>query len=725
MVEDAKSIDRTAQFLIVEAKRAHGMPPEFDPDWKPLWSAKVERIEINRDSRSSTATIWFPNLRWHQTYKLLWGDMVRIRTDEQVSSKRTVLFAGFITAYLSDFSGGSEQPNTAYERNAIVASDYRWLLSTTSPIFGQIARGPDDYSDYGTASQTAIDNKYTFLSGRRAIFNANGKPNGEAVLLKVLNSAGSQVCEMPIFANPDQAAAWTARDMVRYVLSPLLNKAYSYLTIEDPAALTGLDHSDWDKVLNHVVVDGLNIIQAVQTICRQLGWSFREDYKNDGTVEFVFYKIGAADSYSRDGDNPTILHWLYAPAAGENVSDPVGKGKKLLWSMSLAEDIGPVINRPWGLGAPHRFEFTAELVPGWLDDDLEPDTSNNNAALFFTDAKLQELTDKNDKTFYKYYYPRGAEFRRDVGRKWVLNESGAYTDGATYDRGMPFDFSAKNESGIRYVPEDYILDSSRRRLFAPFNRQLLPALTVDKDDISSVGIKVEFSFDGGGSWQLIPASIASLTDECGIYIAEANLAELVDESEAVISGGDLNGVQLNYFTSLCNDKLRGRSFKDGDWKTRIRVTASVQMDQRLRSHAEPTSVYGSPFHHSQIYDFSEKYGLQKRTESSIYNGGDLPAREIDSTDYFDKHLEAIRDSTENMSVSGQFTLERLWLGDGSGEPDFALGDCIEEITGREYDLSMPLGDRTVYPEIIQIIYMPEQQKMKLITRDLRFAEVPL
>ena len=719
MTEDAKTQDRTAQLLIVEAKRAHGSPPDFDTSWQPVFNAKVDRIEINRDGRQSTATIWFPDLRWDQTRKLLCGDAVRIRTNQKAPSKRTILFSGFITAYLSDFSGGTDQPKTAYERNAIVASDYRWLLSITSPVFGQDARGPDDYDYYGTASQSPIDNKSTYLTGQRAIFNKDGKPNRDQTLFKILDSAGVQLCEVPIFANPAQAVAWTARDMICWLLAPYLNNhAYKYLPITDPSALTGLAHGDWDKVLNHVVADGLNVIEAVQTICRQLGWGFREDYDNDGSVNLVFYKIATASQFSRDVNNPTVLHRLHAPAAGENISTPIAAGKKMLWSMSLAEDIGHLVNNPWGLGAPQRFEFTAELVPAWLDTDLEPDTSEANANLFFTDAELQELTDKNEKTYFKYYYPRGSTFRREVGRKWVLNESGDYSNAASYDRGMPFDFGT-------VIPSEYIRDDSNRRLFAPFNRQLLPCLTIDKDQLTSVGIRVEFSFDSGENWQIIPASIVSLDDECGIYIVEANLAEMVDESESFISGGPLDGVQLNYFTSLCDDKLNGRVYKDGDWNTRVRITASIQMDQRLCRQAEPTSTLGSPFWHSHIYDFSEKYGLAKRTESSVYNESDLSAAELDSTSFFDNHLDALRDANEDKSISGRFTLDRLWAGDGSGVPDFAIGDCIEKITGRDYPLSSVLGDRTVYPEIIQIIYLPEQQRMKLITRDLRYAEVLL
>lgn len=716
-MSDAESIQRTAQSLRVEFKKGSGSPPSYSSHWVSIFGAKVDRVEINRDGRCSIATVWFPRLRWEQTHGLLWGDMVRITTNQSKSSDRTVLFSGFVTGYLSDFSGGSGQPRSAFERNAVVCSDYRWLLASTCPVYGQIARGPDDYSLYGSASQAPIDGRYTVLTGRRCIFNYQGRPNRDPVHLKVLSAAGTLICETPIFADPQFAGPWTARDMIRYLFSPLNNYSYDYLPIDDPLTLTGLDHADFDKVLNHVVADGLNVIESLQSICRQLGWGFREDY-NGEDVNLVFYKIGSASAYTRSDSVPTILHKLHAPAVGESVTETALQGKKLLWSMSLAEDIGHIVNRPRGLGGPHRFEFTAELVPAWLDTDFDPDTSDSNANLFFTEAELQDIIDKNSKDFFKYYHPRGSGFLRDVGRKWALNESGTYSSAETYDRGMPFDFS-------EVIDDTYLRDEDNRRLYAPYNRNLLPCLTIDKDQLTSIGIRVEFSFDGGDTWQIIPSAIASLDAECGIYIAEANLAEIVDSAEGVIDGGDLDGIQLNFFTSLADDWVNSRSFKNGACHTRVRVTASVQMDQRLLVVKEPTSNYGSPFHHSQIFDFSEKYGLEKRTASSIFADGELSAREVDSTDYFDRHLAAIRDANEDMSVSGQFTLERLWLGDGSGVPDFALGDCIEKIEGRDYPLESARGERVVYPEIIQIIYMPEQQKMKLITRDLRFAEVAL
>jgi len=699
-VKDSQSLARTAQFMVVELRRGHGSPPTYDSTWQPVWGAKIDRIEINRDNKPSVATIWFPELRWQQSYNIATGDMIRIRTDEPGSGSWTVLFEGFVTNFMSDFSGGSDQ-SPGFERQAIVICDYRWLLSTTSPIFGQFARTADD------TSSTA-----TWLSGRRAIFNADGRPNCDATFVTY-----SGYGDIPVFADPDVAIPWTAYDMLTYVLGPYCNSSTLYFELPHPDNISVLSHTDWDKVLNHVVIDGLNVIEAMSAICRQIGWGFREDYTVSGP-ELTFYKIAGATGYVRNSDNPVILHELHAPAVGDDIDTAVGEGKKMLWSMTLAEDIAAVVNNPWGLGSPDRFEFTAELVPAFLDTDLIPDTSESNTHLFFIEADLQEMTDPDSESYYKYYHPRGSLFIRNVGRRWSLNEAGRYGSADTYDRGMPFDFST-------VVPAQYILNSQGHHLFAPFNRRLLPCLTADEDSLSSVGIKVEFSFDGGSTWQVIPANIVALKDECGIYIEETNLAELVDHKQGTISGGDLDGVQLNLWTSLCDDILNSRSFKNGQWKTRVRVTASVQLDRRLTLQSLPTPTSGSPFHHRQIYDFSDRYGRQQRTSSSSYAGSSLPAWQVDSTTVFDKHLQAIRDANEDMSISGQFTLERLWLGDGSGLPDFMIGDCIEKITGRSYRLSAALGSGTVYPEIVQIIYLPDKQQTKLITRDLRFAEVVL
>jgi hypothetical protein len=779
MTEDSKKLVRTAQLFIVEIRRGSGSPPSYGK-WEILWGAKVDRVEINHGVTPSVATIWFPEYRWHEPLDWKAGDNIRIRTDF-----KSVVFMGFITSFLPSFSGGTESTK-AFERNAFVAMSYRWLLATTSPIYGQSARGVDDYN---TDDGKPVANMATFLSGQRAIFNPNGRPNRDAVpyVGKGPEESGCSSFETPLFIDPANVESttpdsgvkyWTAKHMLQYVLSPFYNLIHKYWPLSDPDQILGVDednpgYKDWDKTLNHIVVDGLSVLEAITLICKHLGWSFKEYYQLDGPPRLVFYKVGVTSTVK----NPawSVLHSLYAPpvkgaadnATGETIKDAVARGKKLLWSMDIAKEITSIINHPWGLGAPHRFEITAELVPAWLDADLVPDTSEDNANLFFTEAELQEFTDKNLKDYFKKYHPRGSAFRRNVGRKWALNESGRYTNAATYNRGPLFNFANDTEAPAGRcgrIPDEYIKrKGSIKRFFAPYRRQLLNCLTLDKDSLNSIGIVVEFCFNGNADptanppeekiWQIIPCSISSLKDECGIYIDETNLAEMVDAKEGTIKkeegeAGALEGVQLNYWSSLCDDKLNERLYFDtggeGEgkykWKTRVRVTASVQMDQRLVYVSSPSSASGSPFLHRQVYDFSEKYGLLKRTESSKFApavpptnppADTVPVYKMDDTDFFSKHLDAIRRTNEDKSISGQFTLERMWLGNRSSpQPEFAVGDCIGKITGREYDLSAVIAgegkdDIKVYPEIIQIIYLPDQQKEKLITRDLRFAEVLL
>jgi hypothetical protein len=145
------------------------------------------------------------------------------------------------------------------------------------------------------------------------------------------------------------------------------------------------------------------------------------------------------------------------------------------------------------------------------------------------------------------------------------------------------------------------------------------------------------------------------------------------------------------------------------------------MDQRINRLSPRQQASGSPFLQTSIYDWSKRYGLQKRT-SSVLTG---TAYEVDSTEILKSHLDAIRDANQDLSISGFFELERLWLNDGHGEPVFMVGDCLEKITGRDYSLAANLSGTSIYPEIIQIVYDFEKQHTKLITRDLRFAEVPI
>jgi len=710
---DENQIQRVAQFLIVEVNPYSGSPPAYESGWHIVWAAKVDRIEINNGPKPSTAVVSFPDLRWSADHRLRFGDRIRITTAEAKEEDRTCVFSGFIVNMALSFAGGS-QKSKGHERNAVICADHRWLLRTTTVAYGQYVRGPDDYDNYGADDEAPKNGVCTLMTGRRLIFNADGKADKDRVVA-AFEVGGEVSYDTPIFAARKwQAEPWTVKDMLAYIIN-VHNTANDYFAISNPMTNPALvAEEDMDRVLTHVVCDGLDILTAIDQIVRQVGWSFREDYTSGGTALFQFYKINSAAGSERDEYiHPTIRHELHAPAPDEQIDQAVAEGRKMLTSVQIAEDIGSVINSIRGLGAPDKFEFTAELVPAWKDADLVPDTSGSNGDVYKTESELQSSANPNDYSVYENYHAKGNSFLyyRNVGRKWALNEGGDYSAGI-YDRGMPFDFTT-------VIDAEYLLDDAGKRIYAPFNRQLLPCLTQDEMalDLGSVGIKVEFSLDGGSTWQVMSGAISSVSGEAGIYIDEPNLGEMLDEGDNTIAAGTLEDVELNYWTSLCDDKLEGRSFKDGQWKTQVRVTASIQMDQRLVKFSGPSSAGGSPFEHKAAYDLHDSHGIAKRMSASIFDTEGLPADEMDTSAWLTASLDRIREANEDMSISGQYLLDRMWLA------TFACGDAIEKITGRDYDLSMDYGTRIIYPELIQIVHLPQQQKTKLITRDLRFAEI--
>lgn len=708
----ATSLSRTAPALWCYYKPISSNPLGVSDEFIPLFDAHVNRISIKPSEEFSTAVISLLGYRWDAATPVKLGDKVFIVSteptsgDESNGSTPTPVFSGFFVKRGRNFSGGSEQGG-AYEENTLTLYDHRYLLHTTNRIYGQVTLGYSD--DTGTTSPNYIAGSYTHLYGRRAIFNPEGKGNRHDTEVTI-SIDGETSCDMPVFCTPKRSNSyWTARHMIRYLLSPVYNPVRALFPLGDPANLTGLDNDIFDRTINNVTVEGLSTIQAVALICRQIGAGFREQYDSAGNATLIFYRHNSASSPTRSGSEP-ILHTLHAPAVGENLTDTVAANHKLLWSASIDEDTTSVVNSPIILGAPLRVEFTSELSPGWLDSHLVPDTSDSNANLFFSDADLQQMDSIGDYSFFDKYHAAGDNFQRTTARRWRLNETEMYGD--AYDR-----------PGFKWteiVDSEYITDSSGKAYGAPFGRTFLPCLT----DSAMDSIKVEFSLDGGTTWQAIPAAITNITDgdEAGILIEQPNLSEMIDQSNGTISGGTLDGVELNYWTSLCDDKLNSRSFKDNEWKTRVRITASVQLDTRLFALPGAIDYNGTPFPQVEIYDLSPRFKLDIIDDSSDYSSGSTTIDRDDRT-AIQNYGDVVRLANQDLAIAGRFVLERMYLGDGSGEAVFQPGDSIDRITGRDYLLTSSQSETPVYPEIIQIDYDCLKNLTTLLTRDLRYAAV--
>lgn len=683
----ALTLDIKPEFLFLQYSKASGSPPKFG-DFEIVYGAKIETITENVNSQPSELAFWFPASRWNDDVGILKGDKIQAVTEADV-----VIFEGFITKVKREFSGGNEQGGK-YERLVYYALDYRWLLGVIERCYGQFSRSRDCFADNDDTLSTPLPGCLAFFDGRRCIFNFEGNPNKSPDDYEADDGK-----KYPIFGfdvNKDEY--WLAADMIKFILSPHNTGVADYMEI-DIDNITGLDHVDWQQYLGAVSIEGLSIPDALQTICKHIGWAYRCHINSDGKPELVFFKPGSGTQ-----------HNLFAPAPAASrevvgtsqLRQAVADNKKVITTGQFDEDITRTVNWLLNLGAKQRVEFTAELVPGWLDADLQPDVGN----LFFTEADLAEEDTPNDYTFYKYYHSSGSQFKGDVGRIWVLNETGIYTDPDTYDRGPLFEWGT-------VIPPEMGFDKSGNRRYGMFPRRLLPCLTANKFTQDSVGIKVEFSFDGGATWYVLPAAINALDDQCGIIITEPNLAEIKPKGDLELVSTELDGEELNYWTSLCADKLDGNVWKDDEWNTRIRITASVQLDQRLSAIIEPLNS-GSPFSQADVLDFSDAFFRNARDTSSVFSNSSLYAYERDDSGLFRAYLENLRNSMQDSSISGRFVFPKLWF-------DFKIGDSIAKIDGRNFPLRTRVGSDENAPEIVQIIHYIQKQQTHIITRDLRYS----
>ncbi|HOT73762.1 MAG TPA: hypothetical protein PLX18_11475 [Anaerohalosphaeraceae bacterium] len=705
-------LSRNANRVLVQF--ANVVSGQIRSGWVTLPDGRPEKITLNHGNRPNEAVIRFAALRWDQSYEnLSAGDLIRLITDDGLGEE-SVLFEGVFVSRVNGFTGGTERESAA-EHNVIVCRDYRWLYNTCNPIYGVWARGPDCYDNWGQPNQQAIAYRAQWFSGRACIFNEDGRPNRDPDGFLIQNDQRwpGAACTIPIFGGGPNAEWWTVRQMIVYLLAPMHNRIWTICPIVNPAALPGLEHADFDLVINSVDADRKRPIDAVAQICGRIGWTLREEYTAAGP-QWVFYKPGYAAGSERTAQNRTILHTLYAPVPGESIAAAAARGEKMLWAAEFDESLDATINTPIGLGAPKVYEITVPLVPGWKDSRLEPDTSNEMKNLYLTESQLQREPNPDQYSFFSYYHPLGSSFRPEVGRKWVLNETGAYA-GSGYNRGAPFDWAS-------VLPAEEITDPQTGwRMYGPFARRLLPCLTHQDGTLETVGVVVELSLDGGQSWQRFDGPVRLMRTECGIAIEQPNLSEILDKQQRKISGGPLDNLELNYWTSLCDDILQQRAWPQ--WRTRVRITASVQMDERLLYAGQPGAASASPYPQAAAVLLDE-YTYSLRTDSSIFAESGLAAWNTDEGVKLAQQIDKLRAANEDMAISGRFTLARMWCGDGAGVPTFQPGDGLEKLSGREYDLFASWTEGAgVYPEIVQIIYDIQNQKEHLITRNLRFAEI--
>jgi len=368
------------------------------------------------------------------------------------------------------------------------------------------------------------DGSTVFIKGQETAFNDGGEPNASA------DYAEANGRQYNLFSGRSKESVyWQVADAIYYLLCEYV--PIGYLQIVDIEQLKGLTEGDiaWD-----IDVTGLSLLEALRRCCEAAGLKFKfmPRYCQSGAEEaIVFYKTSTGG---------TVV--LGSQQKGQELSTEVND----IWQMR-GESFGPMTHKYIGQGDFKVFESTFELVKGW-DGSLEG-------------TNYDQFSPSSNAEFYKV---------KDVYRKWVLNESGNYSD-SPYNQGQAYDFS-KVFGTMNYI----------QRV-----RRFYPTLSRDKND-KSLGYFLEVSYDGGQSWRQYMHAFNVLLEECGIWLSSDQLG--VETWIAALK----DNLCFRITASVVSDERLSCEFFDGPINSTIAVTEQVVMLPREHKFRKVTT--GSVFH---------------------------------------------------------------------------------------------------------------------------------
>ncbi len=712
--------------------------------------AACDEVVQNSGARPSTAKISIKQgdetysqrkeARWNDEGGLSLGTEIRVIEADVPYGQATILFSGIITSRAASFAGGGQQGG-GHEYSGWFAQDMRYVMAKQGPVWGRYYHHQDAYSGtWSSTIPTPNGEDVFFANGRRCIFNENDKPNKDPELALSEDGLGNSFTtfEVPVFGELEPQR-WKIRDMVEYIIGwhGWIARYNGYAPLIIPENTTGLTEPDWDLEPAHIVLDSVvTVPEALEYLADRIGWKYRLDtyWLGETTQQrHVFYKPGVATVRQRGTHNPITLIKLYCPdnyskeaingdVPTEDLSDLLADDTiNLVRSGNIMQDTQNVINVSAMLGERVVSEITVELVPAWVDFDLTQFNVTDEDPLYLYSDKMQDLlgggANLNEYTYFTRFHTAGDEFRYYAGRKWALNEIGTYS-GALYDRGDPFAFPT------------IIYDVSRDELaYAP--RTISDAITSDAEG-NSISHLVEYSLDGGTTWHKLAHKYKVLPNEFGIYIDEPNLADIKpdgwNEAGPVYEPGpdDSDGQEGNFWTAIYRDEEKGREFKDDEWQVRVRITASVQLDDRLMD-IRNIADSGATIDQYGIYDYSQHFLYRNREAASQFEGGELPPNEINDRLPLEQQHQRLLSANAQGLYSASFSLPVIHLSEGSGAwsmPRFVVGDCVESIEGRGVELGLGHVDGVaMHPTIEQIIYNPELAETEIVTADLRTSRI--
>lgn len=530
----------------------------------------------------------------------------------------------------------------------------------------------------GADDPPAIDR----LTALPCVFNAGGRPNRSRDPLVIRRSdGGARVVHLFTWDDAPDARPWTAIQAIRYLLffhartAALVDCDALFAETDDAAAEpTPEGRAAWRvndplrfdllALLDHLDIETQDVCAALSAVCRATGlllWTeTRAAAAMPGEVSSELRPVcrwriggfrGAMPQFvqlaqgGRDSSGAPLYNTI-----GRRIRDILSDNQldagRIEWDESRQPAPAVV------LGRPRESVVTVPLWPGWLPqpqlDNVPPAGRAAAKAAALTPAQVLALSgDPDEHEWLRRHHARGAEFRAHwaIARYWVLNEDGAF--GSAYDRHAPFDAYARFDFAalLEGAPLAGAFWSGRPRRFRPIPNGPL--------GLTPGCITVRLSFDAGATWTTLPRGYRVLADRCGLWFDVDNPLE--------ITPANADPAVQNLWYALIDQSLR------------IRVTASVESDERLLAAARELHPTRS------LQPIGSVIRLPER--SAVAPAGDVFQVTV-PTDPLDDEFAAhrwIEDVVHRHAGSAiEFRPHIPWL-----EWDTPLGTSIAALRGRE------------------------------------------
>ncbi len=665
---------------------------------------RVDEVRLASDDVFSSANIAvrldndFDALSARQTYHP--DRRVVVRTNEADATDRTILLQGYLRLQEAEWSGKISRQRDEFTLKAIHVYE-RLSRDRAAQIFGRQMRNAEIDDGLG-ANPTQWQYKSVLVESLACIFDPDGVANCAPTPLVASDAEGNpRTIYIFTYDNDPAAIEWTYLNAIRYLFwfysisggpieaGNVLEATEPYVDVEpnERFSVSGGGHlvqqllqeaeslvcetSNLSEALA-VAVMAADVLLTAETVGKggDVQSQIRLWASRDGAIKNLKLARGGrfADGSARfDSRSKTAEQILDA--------NNVFRGN-VEWSFRA------IVNAPVILGGVRQYEFTLPLVPGW-----KPETNLDNVAPADRAAakdvvipqNLIPLLDEDPNNFdwYRKYHRSGNDFaaNKDIARKWILNETGAY-DAATYNRNAPFDnyqvfdWSTVADDSVAAFGE---WARRTRRFLGSITREFLG---------KGGGVYPEVSFDSGSTWHpMLFQRITALASEAGVYFGIANLTSITPPL--------MGPLEQNMWWAIIDQTFR------------VRVTGVIESDQRLISEW-PASEYFTPGVqvHSDVVDGSKTFLFVTRdgvTNNLVQPGDELGELVADDSN----GIAAFAVETSRVHHDRRLTPAPVipWI-----ETQYGIGDQLGKIQGREIDFGTRVGHDVRYPVVVGVTY---------------------